>query len=80
MDFFHRKLLFQNVGQNARVNTACNPFAASLCWRPFVPGFIAPIIEHKFVSLLLWGQTPSPSSSHHHPSLQLLFLVVELLL
>lgn len=64
----------QNVGQNAWVNAACNPFAASLGWRPFVPGFIAPIIKRKFVNLLPRGQDPSP----HRP--QLLFLLDELLL
>lgn len=43
------------------MNAACNPFAANLGWRPFVPGFPAPIIKRKFVNLLLRGQDPSPS-------------------
>lgn len=64
-NFFRPFPLFQNVGQNAWVNVACNPFAASLGWRPFVPGFIAPIIKHKFVNLLLRGQDPTPHPPHH---------------
>lgn len=51
----------QNAGQNARVNAACNPSAASLGWRPFVPGFIAPIIKRKFVNLPLRVKIPTLS-------------------
>lgn len=62
------------------------PLLPGLGWRPFVPGFIAPIIKHKFVNLLLRGQDPFPQlwlpqTLPLSPLLlQLLFLVDELLL